>query len=192
MVEPFDGWGCLVDPLDGTKEFINKNGEFTVNIALIKDNKPIFGVINIPTINKTFWGAETLGSYEINKNKDVKKISNVKKINKKIRILTSRSHSEAEMDIIKGLEEYELMPTGSSLKFCLIANGQADAYIRLGPTSEWDVAAGHAIIEHSGCIITDLKGKKIKYNQGESFIMKGFMVSKNKQISNIFSSLLMN
>ena len=182
----------LVDPLDGTKEFINKNGEFTVNIALIRDNKPIFGVINIPTINKTFWGAETLGSYEINKNKDVKKISNVKKINKKIRILTSRSHIEAEMDIIKGIEDYELLPTGSSLKFCLIANGQADAYIRLGPTSEWDVAAGHAIIEYSGCIITDLKGKKIKYNQGESFIMKGFMVSKNKQISNIFSSLLMN
>lgn len=179
----------LVDPLDGTKEFISRNGEFTVNIALIEECKPVFGVIDIPVMEKTFWGAKGFGSYEINKNKNEKKITTAKMSNGKIRILTSRSHGGKDMDIIKKISGHELIVAGSSLKFCLVANGKADAYLRLGPTCEWDIAAGEAIVENAGGILSDLSNKPIVYNK-ENKLNPYFFVASNQKIKGIINSAL--
>ena len=180
----------LIDPLDGTKEFLNRNNEFTVNIALIKNNVPILGVINIPVTGKTFWGSKKLGSFVISENKQQTRLMGNMNLKNNIRILSSRSHSGPEMDVIKKIKHHELILAGSSLKFCLIANGEADAYLRLGQISEWDIAAGHAIVEYAGCKMRDLNGNRIKYNLNETFIVDGFIVSQNDRILGEFHSHL--
>tara|TARA_B100001250_G_scaffold360997_1_gene338832 strand:+ start:1025 stop:1837 length:813 start_codon:yes stop_codon:yes gene_type:complete len=174
----------LIDPLDGTKEFIKKNGEFTVNIALMKNNAPVFGVINIPVKKQTYWGSEDLGSYLQKDNHKPERINVDDKNNEKIRILTSRSHGGNEDLILTKIKNYEVIMAGSSLKFCLIASGEADAYIRMGPTSEWDIAAGEAIIKCAGGIMIDLQHKNIAYNKGESLINPPFLVASNQSVAN--------
>lgn len=177
----------LVDPLDGTKEFINRNGEFTTNIALVRDNKPIFGVINIPVENQIYWGAKGLGSYVIDNDKEPRKIQVNTRNNKKIRILTSRSHAVNENLILKKLENYEIVRAGSSLKFCLIASGIADIYPRFGPTSEWDIAAGHAILESAGGFIVDMNKKQIEYNKKASYINNNFIACSTPQLFDLIN-----
>tara|TARA_B100000029_G_C17482749_1_gene926121 strand:- start:487 stop:1287 length:801 start_codon:yes stop_codon:yes gene_type:complete len=189
---PFEvrsNWGeyWLIDPLDGTKEFIKRNGEFTVNIALIRNNKPIFGVINIPVENQIYWGAKGLGSYVIDNDKEPRKIQVNTRNNKKIRILTSRSHAVNENLILKKLENYEIVRAGSSLKFCLIASGIADIYPRFGPTSEWDIAAGHAILESAGGIIVDMNKKQIEYNKKASYINNNFIACSTPQLFDLIN-----
>lgn len=173
----------LIDPLDGTKEFIKRNGEFTVNIALIRKNEPVLGVINIPAMEKIFWADGNNGSHSINA--DGKSIRmNVKKdMEGSIKIAASRSHYNNKLDsILAELEDYELINVGSSIKFCLVASGEADIYIRFGPTSEWDTAAGEAIVKFAGGRVISTIGKQISYNKKESFLNPDFIVSKNNHL----------
>ena len=186
-----DYW--LVDPLDGTKEFINNNGEFTVNIALIKNNTPILGIIHIPISHETYWGSKNQGSFYLNANDDVVNIS-VSNIHKSpIRIVTSRSHpNEVLNDALEKIINYEIIKIGSSIKFCHIASGQADCYPRFGPTSEWDTAAGEAIVRYAGGHMVTLNGNLMHYNAKEDYLNPNFIVSSDKIISESFLSLINN
>tara|TARA_X000001036_G_scaffold174116_1_gene164777 strand:- start:1154 stop:1918 length:765 start_codon:yes stop_codon:yes gene_type:complete len=167
----------LIDPLDGTKEFIKKNGEFTVNIALIENGKATMGIIFAPVCNQYFWGDEKLGSYSSTDLKEFKKIS-ISKRESKIKILCSRSHPSNELEeFLSTYDDYEIIKKGSSLKFCLIANGTADIYPRFGPTSEWDIAAGSAVLRYAGGSIKTLQGEELLFNKKDSYINEYFIAS---------------
>ena len=152
----------LVDPLDGTKEFINKNGEFTVNISLIQKNHPICGVINCP-VNNIQYFSDGLSSYKFSD--EIKKKITVK-TNEKITFILSRSHLDRETEEFIKLEKNKhIVRKGSSLKFCLIAEGKADIYPRYGHTMEWDTAAGHAILKTAGGVVLDYNLKSLEYGK---------------------------
>ena len=176
----------LIDPLDGTKEFINRNGEFTVNIALIEKNYPIFGVIYAPAKSLLYYAIKNNGAFKTNTSLKINNFDKFKiiKSNKKqsdpIKVIGSRSHSNIEFTnwLDNNLDNYELVKAGSSLKFCLIAEGDADIYPRLGPTSEWDIAAGHIILEEAGGSISNLDKNKILYNTKES-VINPYFIAKN-------------
>jgi len=181
----------LIDPLDGTKEFVNKNGEFTVNIALIRDHKPIFGLIHLPIKKHTYWGCKDKGSFFLDQGNNIKKINVSNHMNQPIRIATSRSHpSEKLTNLLNKIDNYELLEVGSSLKFCLIASGEADIYPRLGPTSEWDIAAGHAIVSFAGGSIQHVDGSEIKFNEKKNYINKDFIASNSLFLAKKISSLI--
>ncbi len=181
----------LVDPLDGTKEFINKNDEFTVNIALINKNTPILGIIHIPVTNETYWGSRSNGSFYLNENNDKKQLYVSERINSPLRIAVSRSHPSEILDsLLKQLVDYEILEAGSSIKFCMIASGQADCYPRFGPTSEWDTAAGEAIVHAAGGHVMTASGNSMNYNKKETFINPNFIVSNDKIISERILSLM--
>ena len=176
----------LIDPLDGTKEFLNKNGEFTVNIALIKNTEPILGIIYSPFLSELYFAQKDQGAYKINCSQTIKSLENSVKIlsnNKKksdeIIIIGSRSHSNNKFNewINQNYKNYKILQKGSSLKFCEIANGKADLYPRFGPTSEWDIAAGHIILEEAGGFLKTFENKSIKYNSKESLINSEFLAS---------------
>jgi len=177
----------LIDPLDGTKEFIKKNDEFTVNIALIENNRPILGVIYTPALNELFYSIKNFGSYKIltkkklNTLKEAKRISINKKKSNKIKIVGSRSHSNPILDkwVNKNFNEFDILQKGSSLKFCLIAEGSADIYPRFGPTSEWDIAAGHIILEEAGGKLKSIDNKEILYNEKENILNPDFFAYSN-------------
>jgi len=157
----------LVDPLDGTKEFINKNGEFTVNIALIENGKPIMGIVSAPALGETFIGIAGLGASKITKS-GKKEIQPSQQDLEKCRITLSKSHqSESDKKFIKATQKIfskiEIIPAGSSLKLCRVAEGSADIYCRLGPTYQWDIAAGQAIVESAGAVINSLEGLSLNY-----------------------------
>ncbi|MDC0225514.1 3'(2'),5'-bisphosphate nucleotidase CysQ [Gammaproteobacteria bacterium] len=183
----------LVDPLDGTKEFIKKNGEFTTNIALIRGNRPVFGVIHAPAKSETYWGAEEIGAYMLNGDveSDSKKISVYRPNNSEIRIISSRSHPSPQLrSLFARLTQYNVIEIGSSLKFCKIAAGEADCYPRLGPTSEWDSAAGEIIALSAGGIMTDLKGHPIRYNLKRDYLNPSFVLSNNTKDQEKILSLI--
>jgi len=167
----------LVDPLDGTKEFIKKNGEFTVNIALIENNIPVFGVVHIPATGVTYVGYKSEGSFKIDKNGNRQKIySEAPDLSKPVRVVCSRSHGNSDMERVlaeKGIEIGEQVPAGSSLKFCLLAEGKADVYPRLGPTMEWDTGAGDAVFRYSSKKGT--RHSPIVYNK-ENMLNDGFII----------------
>ncbi len=157
----------IVDPLDGTKEFINRNGDFTVNIALIKNQKPILGVVYVPVSGQIYFSIKGEGAYtaiiQNNElfNSDYKKYTKIPNCAKRSSYIAvaSRSHMNSETkDYISNLEnskgKIELQSRGSSLKICMVAEGEADIYPRFGPTMEWDTAAGHAIAIEAGCTFT--------------------------------------
>ena len=157
----------LVDPLDGTKEFINKNGEFTVNVALIENGKPILGVVSAPAIGETFYGIPGFGSFKISHGKETR-ISTSNQDLGRCRITLSKSHqSQDDEDFIEEtknhFKEVEIVPAGSSLKLCRVAENSADIYCRLGPTFQWDIAAGQAVAEGSGAVVKDLRGNSLSY-----------------------------
>jgi len=181
----------LVDPLDGTKEFISKNGEFTVNIALIENNTPVFGVIDIPVTNETYWGSKVNGSFCSDANNDIKSI-NVSEDNQNlIRLVASRSHpSKMLASLLEIIVDYEIIKIGSSIKFCLIASGQADCYPRFGPTSEWDTAAGEAIVSYAGGRVITARGHSMNYNAKKDYLNPNFIVSSGKIISERILSLI--
>jgi 3'(2'), 5'-bisphosphate nucleotidase len=145
-------WKCfwLVDPLDGTKEFVKKNGEFTVNIALIYEGKPVLGVVYAPALDVCYWAKQGEGAFKDGKKLPLKTDSQ----KKTYKIVVSRSHmsneTQAFIDAIDTNKEKELIPIGSSLKICLVAEGEVDIYPRLGPTMEWDIGAAHAIVNETG------------------------------------------
>jgi 3'(2'), 5'-bisphosphate nucleotidase len=172
-------WTCywLVDPLDGTKEFVNRNGEFTVNIALIENNRPVFGVVHVPVKNKTYYGCSGYGAELRSADADATKISVAAKSAQPARVVGSRSHRGSSLDgFLEALGEYEMLPMGSSLKFCLVAEGAADIYPRLGPTSEWDTAAAQAVVEQAGGSVLTLDGKPLSYNSKEQIVNPHFLV----------------
>ncbi len=172
----------LIDPLDGTKEFIKKNGEFTVNIALIQNNTPALGMIYVPVTNETYWGSKKVGSFYSNGRKTLK-IKVKKKDRNYISILASRSHPNEKLyNFIKKFKKSEIIQKGSSLKLCLLAMGKADVYPRLSPTSEWDIAAGHSILLGAGGNIYDLDGKEITYNKKSSFLNPNFLAVTSKKL----------
>lgn len=144
----------LVDPLDGTKEFIKRNGEFTVNIALIEKNIPVLGVVHIPATGVTFVGSKSKGTWKIDTNGMKNTLTTVEPdLSKPLRVVCSRSHgsSNLESDLLNlGITVGEKVPAGSSLKFCLVAEDKADVYPRMGPTMEWDTAAGDAVFRYTG------------------------------------------
>ncbi len=183
----------LVDPLDGTKEFIKKNGEFTTNIALIKNNAPILGIIHVPAKNETYYGSKETGAFFIKGNLDSKKekIFVSQEMGARIKVVSSRSHPSNELkSLLDRLNNYETIGIGSSLKFCLIAKGEADIYPRLGPTSEWDTAAGEIIAKSAGAIIVDTKGEFLKYNLKESYLNPNFIVCSSDQVKKKVLALL--
>ena len=177
----------LIDPLDGTKEFIKKNGEFTVNIALIENNRPILGVIYAPVSNELYFAKKNFGSFKILTSKQLNTLDNAKKISikinktNKVNIIGSRSHSNPILNkwVSKNFNDFQILQKGSSLKFCLIAEGFADIYPRFGPTSEWDIAAGHIILEEAGGKLKSIDNKVILYNEKEDILNPNFFAYNN-------------
>ena len=181
----------LVDPLDGTKEFINRNGEFTVNIALIDNNKPILGVIHIPVTNETYWGSQLNGSFYSNESNHVKQIHVSENHLSPIRLVVSRSHpSEALDSLLEKIVDYEIIKVGSSIKFCLIASGKADFYPRFGLTSEWDTAAGTAIVQFAGGLVITTNGNAMHYNLKEDYLNPNFIACNDKIVLERVFSLI--
>jgi 3'(2'), 5'-bisphosphate nucleotidase len=155
----------LVDPLDGTKEFIKRNGEFTVNIALIENNRPVAGVIYAPVPEVLYFAALECGSFKQEQNQEP---TPIKVNNKPTNLIAVKSRSHADEAEEKLLSQYPIggkVAIGSSLKFCLIAEGKADFYYRHGPTMEWDTAAGQAILEIAGGTVKNLAGESLPYNK---------------------------
>ena len=167
----------LIDPLDGTKEFVNRNGEFTVNIALIEEHRPVFGVVRVPVQSKTYIGCEGHGA-ELRDEKGSKRQIRVSDAAASpVRVVGSRSHRGASLDAyLDNLGDYELVAMGSSLKFCVVAEGGADVYPRLGLTSEWDTAAAQAVVEQAGGSVVELDGKPLSYNAKEDILNPWFVV----------------
>ncbi|GBD98073.1 3'(2'),5'-bisphosphate nucleotidase CysQ [bacterium BMS3Abin07] len=211
----------LVDPLDGTKEFIKRNGEFTVNIALIYRGRPVLGVIYVPVKDTMYFAAEGVGAYKLEESKKVSELESeefgkekneeatsglldeiIKSSTKlpitnnhtpitdqrsRITIIGSRSHATKELDefvedMKKKYKKVDFISAGSSLKFCLVAEGRADIYPRFGPTMEWDTAAGHAIVAQAGDIIINTeKGLPLEYNK-EDLLNPWFVAVKDKNL----------
>ena len=176
----------LVDPLDGTKEFIKKNGEFTVNIALVENNNPTLGVIYVPAKSLLYLAEKDKGSFKTNTKDKLKNFEGIQKIlvssqMNRARVIGSRSHSNATFDnwVKEKFPNAEIVQAGSSLKFCLIAEGEADIYPRFGPTSEWDIAAGHILVNEAGGKIRTFQNDSISYNTKENIINPEFYVIGN-------------
>jgi len=168
----------MIDPLDGTKEFIKRNGEFTVNIALIHKNKPVLGVVAVPVTGEVFYGAGSSGAF-------LKQRDNIQTLDKRqpadlkakgLRVVASRSHMNEETQrFIDALNQPTLVSSGSSLKFMLLINGKADVYPRYAPTMEWDTAAAHAIINSAGLKVFQLNSQtELQYNK-ENLLNPSFL-----------------
>ena len=176
-----DYW--LVDPLDGTKEFIKRNGEFTVNIAHIRDGIPEMGAVHVPVSGVTYLGKKGLGAWMVDQ-ADVTKEIHARKMeisSRSIKVLTSRSHNNDSLDnllkdISRKIGDAEVVTMGSSLKICLLAEGKADLYPRQTPTCEWDTAAAHAILEGAGGNVLQLNNKDLVY--GKSDILNPHFVAR--------------
>ncbi len=157
----------LIDPLDGTKEFINKNDEFTVNIALIENGKPVMGVVHLPA-SKTTYSASAAGAFVIRGDEPSQQITCNPAGTEPLTAVVSRSHRSPEVDeYLKDFSIGKETSAGSSLKFCLIAEGSADLYPRFGRTMEWDTAAGHAILKFAGGQVYNLDGSELMYGKAD-------------------------
>jgi 3'(2'), 5'-bisphosphate nucleotidase len=172
------GWQryWLIDPLDGTREFVKRNGEFTVNIALIEDGRPVLGVVHAPVLGTTYFAAAGAGAFRQAGDAPAAPIR-CSKTASPARIVASRSHVTPELEaLLKRLPPHEALNIGSSLKLCLVAEGKADFYPRLGLTSEWDTAAGQAVVEQAGGRVCTTDGAPLRYNQKESLLNPNFFV----------------
>jgi 3'(2'), 5'-bisphosphate nucleotidase len=167
----------LVDPLDGTKEFINRNGEFTVNIALIRDHEPVMGVVHVPVTDVSYFGARETGAFRQQGAAVATAIQVRQPAAVPAGIVGSRSHANPELaDQLNALGPHELISMGSSLKFCRVAEGLADFYPRLGPTCEWDTAAAQAVVEAAGGQVVKIDGSALQYNRKEIYLNPFFFV----------------
>lgn len=173
LKNPDDAFWCI-DPIDGTKEFIDKNGEFTINIALILKKKPVLGLVLLPASNTLYYAIKSKGSFKIKNNK--KKMIFTKKNIKKPIFAVSRSHINIKTkQYLEKFESYSIKKVGSSVKLCLVAEGEIDCYPRLGPTSIWDIAAGHCILNEAGGKIFDEKNNLLKYDVSNSYLNNNFV-----------------
>ncbi|MGH0003076.1 3'(2'),5'-bisphosphate nucleotidase CysQ [Pseudovibrio ascidiaceicola] len=181
----------LVDPLDGTKEFINRNGEFTVNIALIENGKPTKGVIYAPATRELFWGEDNKGAFRadvrgLEWGEETQMVCKV--VSDELLVLASRSHRcEKTNALISKLDNSSIIAAGSSLKFCRLAEGNADFYPRMGPTMEWDTAAGQAILCAAGGTVVVEGGEPLEYGklktpQGKPFANPCFLAVADEKI----------
>lgn len=166
----------LVDPLDGTREFVKRNGEFTVNIALIHEHRPVLGVVFAPVLEEMYWawqGGHAFFSVGVQSGKVELR---TRRRGNPLLIAGSRSHADPRLvAALEKLGPHELKPLGSSLKFCRAARGEVDLYVRYGPTSEWDTAAGQCVLEQAGGGVTDMSGATLQYNTKESLLNPGFL-----------------
>lgn len=156
----------LVDPLDGTKEFIKRNGEFTVNIALIENGVPVLGVVTAPALGTAYVAAEGVGAFKVEKDgqRHAIQVAGQPAEGSTWRVVGSRSHPSPDLAAwLDTLGTHEMLPMGSSLKLCLIAEGKADAYPRLGPTCLWDTGAAHAVVRYAGGRVETLEGEPLSY-----------------------------
>lgn len=166
----------LIDPIDGTKEFVKRNGQFTINIGLCKDGIPIFGIVSIPVTGEIYYGIEGIGSFKLNNN-NRKKLKIIKKDFSKegLNIVASASHlNEKTKKFINQFKNYNIISTGSSIKLLWVAEGKADIYPRIAPTSEWDTCAAHAVVKYSG-------GKVVKYNDSNNEFLYEEELKYNKE-----------
>ena len=172
-------WCWLVDPIDGTKEFVKKNGQFTVNIGLVEYGKPVFGIVSIPISNEIYYGIDNIGSYKISDNKTIKLCVNpIDFSKKKINIIASTSHmNELTKKFIDSFDEPNIINVGSSIKILYIAEGKADMYPRLAPTSEWDTCAAHAVVKYAG-------GNVVKINQQTMSILSDELTYNKENLLN--------
>ena len=167
----------LVDPLDGTKEFVNRNGEFTVNIALIEAGIPTLGVLHVPLSGVTYLAATEIGAFRREPSGQESPIQVRSAIEGTPRVVGSRSHRDDRLEqLLQAMGPHAFKPLGSAGKFGLIAEGAADVYPRLGPTSEWDTAAGQAIVEVAGGQVVDRAGLPLRYNRRETLLNDDFVV----------------
>jgi 3'(2'), 5'-bisphosphate nucleotidase len=157
----------LVDPLDGTKEFIKRNGEFTVNIALVQDARPVMGVVYAPVLDVCYFAARGFGAFVQRGQAAAGAIAVTNPVaGEPLKVVASRSHGGGRTEALLGqLGSYESVTMGSSLKFCLVAEGAAHLYPRLGPTMEWDTAAAHAVVNEAGGRVCALDGVELHYNK---------------------------
>lgn len=155
----------LVDPLDGTKEFISRNGEFTVNIALIEQGMPTVGVVYLPALGETYWANGNDEAWRKRHGEAAQRI-HCRQADDELVVVASRSHRDAQTDTyLEGFRVKKLIAAGSSLKLCRVAAGDADMYPRLGRTMEWDIAAGHAVLQAAGGDLTTLDGGPLRYGK---------------------------
>ncbi len=171
----------LIDPLDGTKEFIKRNGEFTVNIALIENGVPIMGIVYAPALDTLYWGELGRGAFKQIGQSAIEPIhvTHIPTTDKGWRVVGSRSHQTPEFsDFMQKLPEADIVAMGSSLKLCLIAEGKADLYPRLGPTSEWDTAAAHAIVIAAGGQVVEWPTlTPLTYNQRPETLLNPYFIA---------------
>ena len=179
--KPYESF-WLVDPLDGTKEFINRNGEFTVNIALITNGTPVFGGIYVPVQDTYYFGDVNEGAFVKRGNGELEPIKVSDKTNN-LTAVGSKSHAkQEESSFYNSIDVVKAISVGSSLKFCMIAEGQADIYFRSGPTMEWDTAAGHAIVKAAGGeVYKDLEAKEVFTYNKKSLLNGSFLCANNKE-----------
>jgi len=178
----------IVDPLDGTKEFIKRRGDFTVNIALVANGEPIRGIVYAPARQRLFYtdengeAVEEMAYFSVSKMGLVKKIKTAVSDNTALKVVASKSHRDKKTDeYISKYRCKELVTAGSSLKFCLIASGEADLYPRFGPTMEWDTAAGHAILSAAGGSVLQAEDKQpLKY--GKPHYRNPFFIASSKTV----------
>ncbi len=181
----------LVDPLDGTREFVNRNGEFTVNIALVSDHVAVLGVVLVPVTGACYTGVTGHGACLRYGGQAPREIGVRRPHATPPVVVGSRSHANPVLEShLAALGEYEMVSMGSSLKFCLVAEGKADFYPRLGPTSEWDTAAAHAVVTAAGGHLARLDGSSLEYNRTESLLNPEFLVYGDSSFN--WSSLFTN
>jgi 3'(2'), 5'-bisphosphate nucleotidase len=167
----------LIDPLDGTREFVKRNGEFTVNIALIEGHEPVLGVVYVPVMALTYFGQRGQGAFKQAKGEDPVPIQVQAELRRPVQVAGSRSHAgDSLKQFLVNLGEHEIVSMGSSLKICLVAEGKADVYPRLGLTSEWDTAAAQAVVEAAGGRITKTDMDPLLYNTKETLLNPFFFV----------------
>jgi 3'(2'), 5'-bisphosphate nucleotidase len=166
----------LVDPLDGTREFVKRNGEFTVNIALIENHAPVLGVVYAPALEEMYWAWRNGNAFFSTSSQRESTALHSRKRGSPLLIAGSRSHADARLtQALEKLGAHELLSLGSSLKFCRAARGEVDLYIRYGLTSEWDTAAGQCVLEQAGGGVVELSGARLRYNAKESLLNPDFL-----------------
>jgi 3'(2'), 5'-bisphosphate nucleotidase len=167
----------LVDPLDGTREFIKRNGEFTVNIALIDAGVPVLSVVHVPVTGVSYLACKGQGAFKQEPGSERRPITVRKLTDGPLMVVGSRSHrGDSLISFLEKLGEHEMVGMGSSLKLCLVAEGAADIYPRLGLTSEWDTAAAQCVVEQAGGFVTDTEMKPLRYNTKDSLLNPFFLV----------------
>lgn len=178
----------LVDPLDGTREFVNRNGEFTVNIALIENNLPRFGIVGVPVQDKVFTGDVAMGDAEVVSGGERRAIRGrpMSANADELVVVASRSHGGERLEnyvtaLQSRFRSVSRTPVGSSLKLCVLAAGEADCYPRLGPTSEWDIAAAHAVLKAAGGEVYTFDGRPLAYNSKDSILNPDFVAVADAQ-----------